>query len=201
MPRDENATDSREQRIADLVADCSDRLNRGEPLDLPRIAAEHADLAPDLEAALEALVEVAGEPPAAPAARRRFGDFELVREIGRGGMGLVYEAWQPSVERKVALKVLPPALGAKDTAGKRFAREAKAAGRLSHPCIVPIFASGFEDGVPYFAMELVDGETLDAVLARRRSSRGAGRTAAFGSRPPWRRRSSTLTARASCTAT
>jgi len=171
--------DDRERRVAEVVADCSDRLNRGETLDLARILADHPDLAPDLEAALEAVLDLEDGLHETEPARRRFGDFEIVREIGRGGMGVVYEAWQVSVERRVALKVLPLALGARDGAGRRFAREAKAAGRLSHPSIVPIFALGIEDGTPYFAMEHVDGETLEAILARRRR----GEAASHGSPP------------------
>ena len=184
---DVSGGDERERRIAALVGDCSDRLNRGEPVDVRKIAAGHPDLAPDLEAALEAVSDLLLAPADAAGAedgmaRRRFGDFEIVREIGRGGMGVVYEAIQVSVERRVALKVLPPALGASGARGLRFAREGKAAGRLSHPCIVPVFAMGVEAGTPYFAMELVEGETLDSVLARRRRgeapSPGAPRLAA-----------------------
>ncbi len=95
---------------------------------------------------------------------RRFGDFEIVREIGRGGMGVVFEARQESLGRRVALKLLPPALGASPAAAARFEREARAAARLAHPNIVPVHAIGEAEGYHFFAMEYIDGEPLSRVL-------------------------------------
>ena len=77
---------------------------------------------------------------------RRLGDFELLREIGRGGMGVVYEARQISLKRRVALKVLPPAIGMSAQAKQRFEREAQAAAKLHHTNIVPVHAIGEHDG-------------------------------------------------------
>jgi Protein kinase domain len=99
---------------------------------------------------------------------RRLGDFELIREIGRGGMGVVYEARQISLNRKVALKVLGPGLGLTARAVDRFQHEAEAAARLHHTHIVPVYATGAEDGVHYYAMELIDGPSLDQVLRQLR---------------------------------
>jgi hypothetical protein len=95
---------------------------------------------------------------------RRLGDFELGREIGRGGMGIVYEARQVSLNRKVALKVLGPGLGLTARAVDRFRHEAEAAARLHHTHIVPVYATGAQDGVHYYAMELIEGPSLDQVL-------------------------------------
>ena len=84
-------------------------------------------------------------PRSRPVPHQRLGDFDLLREIGRGGMGVVYEARQISLNRRVALKVLPPGLGLTEQAVKRFEREAKAAAKLHHTNIVPVHA---EKGVP-----------------------------------------------------
>ncbi len=92
-----------------------------------------------------------------------FGDFEIIREIGRGGMGVVYEAWQVSLSRRVALKVL--SRGAADSKPRRrFEREAKAAARLHHTNIVPVFGVGEHDGTPYYVMQLITGTGLHTVL-------------------------------------
>jgi len=95
---------------------------------------------------------------------KRLGDFELLREIGRGGMGIVYEARQVSLNRRVALKVLPPGLGLTGQAVQRFEREAQAAAKLHHTNIVPVHAIGEEEGCHYYAMELVEGQALSEVL-------------------------------------
>src|SRR5215470_7112937 len=97
------------------------------------------------------------------------GDFEILREVGRGGMGIVFEARQVSLNRKVALKVLSGSLGLTSKAVIRFRREAEAAAKLHHTNIVPIYATGEHDGVHYYAMELVEGPGLDQVIAQMRS--------------------------------
>jgi serine/threonine protein kinase/predicted Zn-dependent protease len=96
--------------------------------------------------------------------RKRLGDFELLRELGRGGMGVVYEARQISLNRRVALKVLPPGLGLTGQAVQRFEREAHAAAKLHHTNIVPVYATGKDDGCHYYAMELIEGQPLSDVL-------------------------------------
>src|SRR5262245_32238261 len=87
---------------------------------------------------------------------RRLGDFEIIREVGRGGMGVVYEAWQVSLNRKVALKVLSAVLGLTSNAVARFRREAEAAARLHHTNIVPVYATGEQDGTHFYAMEFIE---------------------------------------------
>ena len=96
----------------------------------------------------------------------RLGDFTLVRCIGRGGMGEVWEAWQASLDRRVALKVLRPAIDS-ERALQLFQREARAAARLAHPHVVAVFDHGVDEGVAWIAMELVEGSwTLrDALVA------------------------------------
>jgi serine/threonine protein kinase len=92
--------------------------------------------------------------------------FELEAEIGRGGMAVVYRAKDRRLRRKVALKVLPPELAFRDDVKRRFLREAEMSAQLSHPNIVPIYTVEETDGIVYFAMGLVDGETLAEQLAR-----------------------------------
>jgi serine/threonine protein kinase/WD40 repeat protein len=106
----------------------------------------------------------------------RLGDFRILREVARGGMGVVYEAVQESLGRPVALKVLPPNALADARYRKRFLREAKAAARLHHTNIVPVFGVGEADGVHFYAMQFINGLGLDKVLdeLRRLHSEGAG---------------------------
>ncbi len=92
--------------------------------------------------------------------------FTVEAEIGRGGMAVVYRALDVRLRRKVALKVLPPELAFREDVKSRFLREAQMAAQLSHPNIVPIFAVDEHEGVVYFAMGLVEGETLAQQLAR-----------------------------------
>ncbi|HVK16721.1 MAG TPA: protein kinase [Fimbriiglobus sp.] len=101
---------------------------------------------------------------------QRLGDFEILREIGRGGMGVVYEVRQTSLNRRVALKVLSSGMGLTPKAVHRFHREAEAAAKLHHTNIVPIYATGEEKGTHFFAMELVEGPSLDHVIRQLRST-------------------------------
>jgi serine/threonine protein kinase/WD40 repeat protein len=96
------------------------------------------------------------------------GDFRLVREIGRGGMGVVYEAIQISLGRRVALKVLPFAAALDPRHLQRFRNEAQAAAHLQHPSIVPIYAVSCDRGVHSYAMQYIDGQTLAGVIAELR---------------------------------
>ncbi len=114
---------------------------------------------------------------------KRLGDFRLLREIGRGGMGVVYEAEQISLGRRVALKVLPFAAVLDSRQIARFKHEAQAAGQLNHPNIVSVFAVGVERGVHYYAMQFIDGQPLDRVISEMRERRlpaSADRTKPYG---------------------
>src|SRR5262245_41399901 len=110
-------------------------------------------------------------PPDHPLAQQRLGDFEIVREVGRGGMGVVYEARQVSLNRKVAVKVLSGGLGLSPKAVPRFRREAEAAAKLHHTNIVPVYATGEENGTHFYAMELIDGPSLDTIIRQLRQAR------------------------------
>ena len=114
----------------------------------------------DIEARL-----AAGEKP-------QLGAFRIHREVARGGMGVVYEAEEIALQRRVALKVLHSGVSLSARELERFRREARTASRLSHPHIVPIFSVGELEGVPYYAMRFVDGHSL-AELVRERRAGGA----------------------------
>jgi len=105
----------------------------------------------------------------------RLGDFHIERRLGCGGMGVVYQALQVSLNRRIALKVLPSALVGNTAAVERFHREARAAAKLRHPNIVTIHAEGIEQGVCYFAMEMIDGPSLDEIIGELRSARQTDR--------------------------
>jgi serine/threonine protein kinase/tetratricopeptide (TPR) repeat protein len=102
----------------------------------------------------------------------QLGDFQILREVGRGGMGVVYEALQISLGRRVALKVLPFAATLDAKPLQRFKNEAQAAAQLHHPNIVPVFAVGCERGVHYYAMQFIEGQTVANLIQELRSSRG-----------------------------
>jgi serine/threonine protein kinase len=117
-------------------------------------------------------------PPGMP-----LGDFRILREIGRGGMGIVYEAEQISLGRRVALKVLPFASTLDPKQLQRFKNEAQAAAGLHHTNIVPVYATGCERGVHFYAMQFIEGRTLAAVIEelrtqaeRRRATKGVQTT-------------------------
>ncbi len=91
--------------------------------------------------------------------------YEVERELASGGMGTVFLARDPTLDRHVAIKILQPDL-ASDTASERFLREARILAKLSHPNIVPVFQAGDADGLGYYVMEYVEGETLKERLER-----------------------------------
>jgi serine/threonine protein kinase/tetratricopeptide (TPR) repeat protein len=104
------------------------------------------------------------------------GDYRIVREIGRGGMGVVYEAVQLTLGRRVALKVLPFAAALDPRHLQRFHNEAHAAAHLRHTHIVPVFGVGCERGIHYYAMQFIEGQSLASLIAllRREAGKGAG---------------------------
>src|SRR3954449_13226370 len=115
----------------------------------------------------------------------QLGDYRIIREVGRGGMAIVYEAEQESLGRHVALKVLlrPSRLDPRQTA--RFQREARAAARLHHTNIVPVYGVGEHDGIHYYVMQFIPGQALDEVLreVRRLRRQGLGTLPSGDSRP------------------
>jgi serine/threonine protein kinase len=113
-----------------------------------------------------------GTKPADGVPANPLGDFQIVREIGRGGMGIVYEAVQLSLGRLVALKVLPFAAAFDSKHLQRFKNEAQAAAQLHHTNIVPVYFVGSERGVHYYAMQLIEGQSLAALIKQLRQEAG-----------------------------
>jgi serine/threonine protein kinase/Flp pilus assembly protein TadD len=139
--------------------------------DLAELLAEYLDKLDQLhEAAAGLRASPDGEelPLAPPEVCGRLGDFDIRREVGRGGMGVVYEAEQVSLGRRVALKVLPFAATMDPRQLQRFHNEARAAAGLHHTNIVPVFGVGCERGVHYYAMQFIDGRTLADLIAQQR---------------------------------
>src|SRR6202044_1833993 len=150
---------------------------------------EHPELSEEILALFPALLmmeELGGETsdrtsttageagPIGGATAGRLGEFRLLREVGRGGMGVVYEAEQESLGRRVALKVLPANVAQQANYLERFRREARAVARLHHTNIVPVYGVGEEHGTCYYAMQLIQGQALDAVLKEVKRLRSAG---------------------------
>jgi len=167
---------------------------RGDPTSPEEFAARHADLGPELGSALQALLalEYATRGAQDESIPERIGAYRIVREIGRGGMGVVLEAIEEPLGRRVALKMIPSELLASASARERFRREAALAARLDHPGIATIYGAGVEDGRPWIAMRYVEGRTLAQTIAAARAS-GASCAELPGSRGDARARALALT--------
>ena len=163
---EESLDELKERLLAELV----DGKNRGDRTGADRLRAEHPLIAEEVLELLRAYERLGTEDEKPLGV---LGDYRLVRRLGRGGMGVVYEAWQGSMERCVALKVLPGGLLADLKAVARFEREARIAGKLQHPNIVSVHGIGVDDNTPYYVMEFVEGETLSRIIEKLRD---AGRT-------------------------
>lgn len=178
-PRQGASHSQPDERIASLVNEYFDRRQAGEELTPDRFAAEHPGLAETLQPYLEGLalldeirtatagvggpVRVAAAAGALPVIE----GYELIEEIGRGGMGVVYKALQVTTKRIVALKVMLAGPFASPTARRRFEREVELAARLRHPSIVTVLESGqVSSGQQYFAMDYVEGVHLDTYVSR-----------------------------------
>ena len=105
-------------------------------------------------------------PPERPDEIGRLGPYRVLAVLGQGGMGVVFRAEDPALDRPVALKAMLPGMAAVPTATERFLREAKAAAALKHEHIVTIYQVGEDRGVPFLAMEFLEGEPLDDRLRR-----------------------------------
>jgi WD40 repeat protein/serine/threonine protein kinase len=154
--------ETEDSHVAELVAEIGERLRRGEtirPEDYPGNSETVRELLPTIKLMAEL-------PTAArlSAELGHLGDFRLLREVSRGGMGVIYEAVQVSLGRRVALKGLPSAAALDPRLLQRFHLEAQAAASLNHPHIVPVFATGAAEGMPYYAMRFIDGRDLARVI-------------------------------------
>jgi serine/threonine protein kinase len=166
-PGEQQELSSADRRMAEILASAPNAQRTRQEL-----REESSEEAEDLLGRLNALdfvSQVVGEASDVP---ERLGDYRIVDLLGRGGMGTVYTAWQETLEREVALKVLSPTLSADPTMRRRFRIEARATASLHHQHIVPIFDYGEAAGLMYFAMEKVHGVSLDKhIAAARRQGR------------------------------
>jgi tRNA A-37 threonylcarbamoyl transferase component Bud32 len=183
------ASSSAEDPIETLLSLAVERLEQGGEPELQCFLSAHPEDAAAIRAGLERLrrLGVLAPPPPQPAEPQHYGEFRVLHRLGAGGMGVVYAAEQTSLLRTVALKVVRPEFLASATTRERFHREIEAIARLQHPGIVPILAVGNDHAMPWFAMEYVEGQTMEAMLAampRGEPARatGHGLLAAFGKR-------------------
>jgi serine/threonine protein kinase/WD40 repeat protein len=184
-----SSSESRSSLVLEMAEEFLDRYRAGLRPALKDYIDRHPDLAAEIREVFPAMAmmenialadeSLAGDPtggaPSTPASASRpelIGDFRVLREVGRGGMGVVYEAEQISLARHVALKVLPPVTLKDARQRQRFEREARAAAKLHHTNIVPVFGVGEHRGTPYYAMQFIQGQGLDAVLDELRRIRG-----------------------------
>jgi tetratricopeptide (TPR) repeat protein/serine/threonine protein kinase len=181
--------------VLQLAEEFLERYRQGQRPSLKEYIDRHPELAAEIKEVFPAMAlmenvaladeSLAGEPTGeAPATDQKppeqLGDFRILREVGRGGMGIVYEAEQMSLGRHVALKVLPRKILVDDQQRRRFEREAKAAAKLHHTNIVPVFGVGEHDGLPYYVMQFIQGLGLDDVLDELKRMQVGGTATATG---------------------
>ena len=168
----------------DVLADeFARRIRAGETPSIDEYATKFPEHAGEIRAVLPAIAKIekasrhqlskSGSMPANQVVDlnlEKIGDFQIIRQIGLGGMGIVYEALQVSLQRKVALKVISPVISNSPKQLARFKREAATAASLHHTNIVPVFGSGEEDGIHYYAMQLIDGIPLHEAVRNLRQT-------------------------------
>ena len=211
MNRESTCDADHEERLNEVLLAYVEAVQAGREPDRRQLLAAHPDLRQDLEAFFashDAMERLAGplreaggrsEPadiplvdeasstgshrPLAPSGAGQLGDFRLLGEIGRGGMGVVYEAEQLSLQRRVALKVLPFAAALDPRRLQRFKNEALAAAHLRHENIVPVHAVGCERGVHFYAMQFIEGQSLASLIGALRLERAPGNKAPRATTP------------------
>ena len=155
----------------DLIAEqFAEAVRRGENPSIEDFIARHPEADGDLRGLLTSIAMIEGLKSDSPVADQcaphidQLDDYKIIREIGRGGMGIVLEAIHQSLGRRVAIKVLSSGLLGDQKHVARFRREARAAAKLRHPNIVPVFGVGESDNHNYYVMDFIDGQTLSEVI-------------------------------------
>lgn len=171
-----------EDLFESAAADFTHRLRSGQRPTVEEYARRHPEIADLIRELLPTIAAVeqaktVGNTSGGRAVQiktpERLGDFRIVREIGAGGMGIVYEAVQESLGRNVALKVLPPQMLLDERRVRRFEQEARLAAQLHHTNIVPVFGVGHDEGLHYYVMQRIDGEGLDAAIIKQKGGKFA----------------------------
>ena len=163
---------AQQERLTEVLDEYLRKMEAGEATDRSDLIAAHPDIGEALAEYLSKLDDlnrlVVGDTPTSEIAGKQLGDYRLIRELGRGGMGIVYLAQQLSLDRMVAVKLLPFASLLEPKYIERFKNEARAAAQLEHPNIVPVYSIGLDDGIHYYAMRYITGQSLDQVISKTR---------------------------------
>lgn len=184
MIRSDPSNDEQRNPVDVLADEFAGRIRGGETPSIDEYVRQHPDLEAEIRAIFPAVARIekasrqqlshADSPSLKQLADlklEKIGDFQIIRQLGQGGMGIVYEALQVSLHRHVALKVISPAISNSPKQLARFQREAATAARLHHTNIVPVFGSGEENGIHYYAMQLIDGIPLHTAVRNLRQTR------------------------------
>ncbi len=186
---------SEQHDLGQLAEEFVSRRRQGERASIEDYAAQYPDLAEEIRELFPTVIELeqlkvhkvfsSGGPAASigPVPLTQLGDFRIIREIGRGGMGVVYEAEQESLHRRVALKVLGTQMGMSSRQLVRFRREAEAAARLHHTNIVPIYGVGEDQGLQFYAMQFIEGVPLNRLIRAWRDAAGGSRSESTSAPP------------------
>ncbi|MBI3864626.1 MAG: protein kinase, partial [Planctomycetia bacterium] len=176
-------------QLANLIEELSERLKQGEQLDSEAVTGQYPQFTERLRKLFPTILALATIEPTTGSSYRlaalagdaalgvgTIGDYQIIRQIGRGGMGIVYEASQTSLNRRVALKVLPFAAALDPKALARFRQESLAAAQLDHPHIVHVYNVGVDRGTHYYAMQYIEGQSLaDVISEMKRTANPVGR--------------------------
>jgi serine/threonine protein kinase len=190
-----SSSESRSAVVVELAEEFLERYRQGQRPSLKEYIDRHPNLAAEIREVFPAMALMEnialgdesrdggdtppGEQPP-PQALQQLGDYRILREVGHGGMGVVYEAEQVSLGRHVALKLLTRKMLVDDRQRRRFEREARAAAKLHHTNIVPVFGVGEQDGLHYYVMQFIQGLGLDVVIDELKRMQG-GKPAGTGS--------------------
>ena len=168
--------DPDEEHLVQVLEGYFSDLESGRPVDPQRLLAEHPSIAPRLKtclAGLQLLDDASGDhQTSAAAVGKDFGEYTIIREIGRGGMGIVYEAVHRQQGKHCALKIIPRAAALDPRQLVRFKNEAQAASRLHHPHIVPVYEVGFAEGCHFYTMQFIAGSSLAQLIKEQRPLQG-----------------------------
>ncbi|MEX2027251.1 MAG: serine/threonine-protein kinase, partial [Pirellulaceae bacterium] len=179
-PTCDYASEARASELVRILDEYLAGMKAGRAPSKADLVAQHPELGAQLEACLAGLEFIHAAETSSQAHPQMLGDYRIFREVGRGGMGAVFEAEQISLGRKVALKILRFGGVSDPEAIERFKREAETVAKLHHTNIVPIFAVGSERGVNYYAMQFIDGQSLTEVLAEKKQPLPAEQVADWG---------------------
>ena len=175
---------SEQHDLGELAEEFVSRRRQGERATIEEYASKYPDLAEEIRELFPTVLELeqlkvhkvfsSGGVAAStgPVPLTQLGDFRIIREVGRGGMGVVYEAEQESLHRRVALKVLGTQMGMSARQKARFRREAEAAAHLHHTNIVPIYGVGEDKGLQFYAMQFIEGVPLNRLIRAWRDAEG-----------------------------